>query len=389
MPRAKKYDPITDQLDFLDEREMTATLTNALRDQGYFEGATTSKEGIRARKLMSADITIMRNAGMYSYFYLMYLLIKQCRESHIFVTADESVYDCSRAASLLGLTLGGVDPDGPAPTGKFKPVPSPIYCAEGFKHRALRAMMMPNRPDIGAHIAIGYSDTSDVPGSVFGLMVSSGFMNNHDGMLDYKGISRYFYFKHTPRDIMSDFVCYFVKETRTLNVIGVANYLTQVNVPPDQYPSLFPTEWYAALLRDARTPDERQSAAEEAVSHNELVLLPHINLSRVKTWVTTIDGQRSIILGLSDIEGIDEDDARAIIAERSENGDFIDQHDFISRCQGRCIGYDQVRSVIHSGASLTDESTFMRRCFQYNSTLYSHVYKPSQFITMSHDGLIG
>lgn len=391
MPRKKQSKrQITTQLESVNAKELVATSTRALRDKGYFTGPTTTPEGITARKIIAADIDKLKRAGMAEYFYLMYLFIKRCNENSLLLCLDDKIYTDSQLATLLDMQTVGAKPLSQV-NGNFKPKLAPMYCAVGHRHMVLRAMMMPNRPDLGAHMAIGYSDPQDIPCSSFGVMYSSGFMNNHDGMVEYDGLDRYFYFRHKPNDVMSDFVCFFVRETPVLNVIANAFYLTKTRMSPDQYRAYFPTEWYASLIRDAQTQEEFDRATEEAASRSELVLLPHVNRSHSKTWVTRYDGQRVIILGLSNIQGLDEEDAKSIIADRKEYGLYEDEADFVSRCSGRVISRDKVDAVLHSGASIVDDSVWMQRNFQFNSSLFSRVQKPTITVKtlMDEDDLLG
>lgn len=385
----KKADPISDQFKCVNTRELTALSTRLLREQGYFEGPSTTKDAIAVRKIVAKDIDALKAAGMYEYFYAMYMMFNACQSDHLLLAVDDAMYQDSRLASLLGMTTAGVSPVSKKKARRASYAPAPLYCAEGFRHRILRCIVKKIELKYRTHMVIAYTDPKDIPGSSFGVMFADEMMNNHDGLVEYKGLARYFYFPHEARDVMSDMVCFFIRETRSLNVYANSMYLTQVNMSEDQYKNMFPTEWHASTIRDARTNEEFQSAVEDASRHNELVLLPHVNLSKAKTWVTNAYGQRSIILGLSDIDGIDIDDAKSIIQERLQYGTFLSREDFITRCRGRVLSDYQLTQVTRSGAACIDDDIYMQRNFQYNSTLYSHVYVPSQYIMMSDDTLLG
>lgn len=374
MPGRRKTVKIGMQLDALDNDEFSAKLIQ-LRD-------TYAKGNRVIANLLARDVKYLKQEGWYKYYFLIYELVRACHDNNMYVYVRAPYIQGSIMSALCDFVPGDRDalisnPDKFAEdSARHIPGFATICCSPSLRPLVLRSMMKTTNAVVRTHSAIAFTDSNDIDGSSLGILFNENMIDMADIVLTHKGCKKYMYWKHPFTSVCNDMICIPVEGRRSCDLLGTFSYMARTICSVDQAKSLFPAEFYASLIRCCSDDtNDFEAATSMAARANELVLLPHVNYSQSRCWVTDYDGQRSIILGLSDIQGVDIDDAKAIIAERKESGPFLDQDDFISRCQGRVVNPSVIRSIIHSGASITHDSVFLQRCFQYNSTLFARSYR--------------
>ena len=375
MAARKKY-TIGDQLDSLQDDEFSAKLVSLMHE--------CVSDNLAVRTTLSQQVHWLKRAGMFKYYFLVYELVKACHEHNMYVSVNAKFLNNTVLSALCDLIPGDrekliADPEGYVSGSRRKePGFATITCAPSLRPVFLRSMMKTMNATVRLHTAVAFRDNDDIDGSSLGILFNVNPIDMADIVLTHRGCHKYMPWKHPFIDVCNDMICIKVEGRVSMELPGTFSYLAQTLCPMSQAPSLYPAEFYASLIRCCSSNQaDFETATALAVKANELVLLPHINYSKSKCWVIDYDGQRSVILGLSDIDGLDIDDAKAIIAERKDNGPFLDQEDFVRRCQGRVLTDQAIRSVIHSGASITHDSVFLQRCFQYNATLFSRSYSYS------------
>ena len=373
MPRGKTVNiDFKDILDSFDDRDFEAELLRNFTDR-----FGSDRE---LRRLLTSDISKIKRAGYFKYYQLIYKLLKAAREHNMYVDVAGDGLGQQLFFNLCGFVsdaetysveqLTGVH------TKSFKPSPVEIRCAPSLKPLVLRSMMKTKDATVRLHSAIAVKDPMDIDNTSLGILFNAGNIDMHDIVLTHKGCKKYMPWPNRFIPVCNDMVCVPVTGYRSLELMGTTCYLAQTLCTPDQAKQLYPAEFYASLIRCCSDdPNDFETATALAAKANELVLLPHVNYSQAKCWVVDYDGQRSIMLGLSDIQGVDLEDARSILAERKDNGPFFDINDFVSRCSGRVVNSSVIDAVIHSGSAYVDQHTFLQRCFQYNSALFSRSYR--------------
>lgn len=373
MPRGKTVNlDFKDILDAFDDREFEAELLRKLTDR--------FGDNRELRGQLTRDIKTVKRYGYFKYYQLIYKLLKAAREHNMYVdVAGEGL------GQQLFFNLCGFVSDADTYTAdqlmgvyvkSFKPSPVEIRCAPSLRPLVLRSMMKTKDATVRIHSAIAVRDSMDIDNTSLGILFNAGNIDTHDIVLTHRGCKKYMPWPNRFIPVCNDMVCVPVTGYRSLELMGTTCYLAQTLCTPDQAKQLYPAEFYASLIRCCSDdPNDFETATALAAKANELVLLPHVNHSQAKCWVIDYDGQRSIILGLSDIQGVDLEDARSIIAERKDNGPFLDIGDFITRCSGRVVNSSVIDAVVHSGAAYSDQSIFLQRCFQFNSALFSRSYR--------------
>ncbi|NEW62582.1 DNA polymerase III subunit alpha [Granulicatella sp. zg-ZJ] len=110
----------------------------------------------------------------------------------------------------------------------------------------------------------------------------------------------------------------------------------------------YPHAFYLALLLHVNAKSERfTSYLMEAKQHGVTFLLPHINKSHIEH---TVQGEGTILFGLSAIQGIYKDLRYAIVKERFAHGIYQSFEDFVSRMDKRYCKKDILETLIFSGA---------------------------------------
>jgi len=137
------------------------------------------------------------------------------------------------------------------------------------------------------------------------------------------------------------------------------------------YKIYYPTYFWYAKIKYARSDQERDEFCCEAVAADSLVFLPHVNYSKVSTTIRKVDGEPVLQKGLSEIKGIGEKAAQLIADERRANGIFRNFDDFYDRCVGRVVNKKVLNILLEQGAIEFDKKQYIKRVTAYNSALYS------------------
>lgn len=111
----------------------------------------------------------------------------------------------------------------------------------------------------------------------------------------------------------------------------------------------YPAEFMAALMNsDMNTIDRITIEVEECKRMGMDVLPPDVNESY--PGFAVVPGTKNIRWGLAAIKNFGEEVAKALVAERKENGPFEDLADFVQRMQSQHFNKKSVEALIKSGA---------------------------------------
>lgn len=137
------------------------------------------------------------------------------------------------------------------------------------------------------------------------------------------------------------------------------------------YPVFF---WYVKV-KYAGNDKDKEMFCNEAARDEVVVFLPHVNYSKVSTSLRKVDGECALQKGLSDIKGIGEKAAQAILDERKKNGVFTSYDDFYDRCKGRTVTTKVISTLKEQGALEFNKDRYIRKVTTYNASLYSRATK--------------
>jgi len=114
----------------------------------------------------------------------------------------------------------------------------------------------------------------------------------------------------------------------------------------------YPVEYLAALLTSVK--DDKDKTAiylGECRTLGIEVLVPDINISAAEfTPLVGEDGKRRIVFGLAAVRNVGEGLVERIVAERTENGPFVDFYDFARRVDPMVLNKRTVESLTKAGA---------------------------------------
>lgn len=133
------------------------------------------------------------------------------------------------------------------------------------------------------------------------------------------------------------------------------------------YPVVF---WYVKI-KYAGSDTEREKYCNKAVKSGEVVFLPHVNYSKVRTSIRKVDGEEALQKGLSDLKDVGEKAAEEIYRERRKNGIFTSYDDFYDRCKSRVVNAKVLRTLKEQGALEFDKKRYIKKVMTYNSSMYS------------------
>lgn len=133
------------------------------------------------------------------------------------------------------------------------------------------------------------------------------------------------------------------------------------------YPTIF---WYAKI-KYANSDADKELYSSYAAKSGAVVMLPHVNYSKVDTSLRKLDGEDVLQRGLADIKGIGEKAAQFIVDERKAHGIFTSYDDFYDRCKGRAVTSKVLKVLKDEGALEFKKRVYIRRTTAYNSALYS------------------
>ena len=109
----------------------------------------------------------------------------------------------------------------------------------------------------------------------------------------------------------------------------------------------YPAEFQAAnLTKNLSNMDEIKKIMDDCKKNGIKVLNPDINESDSKF---TVNKQGEIRFGLGGIKGFGDNIVKAILADRTENGNYADIYDFVERMSGT-VNRKAFESLLHSGA---------------------------------------
>lgn len=141
------------------------------------------------------------------------------------------------------------------------------------------------------------------------------------------------------------------------------------------YKIYYPTYFWYAKIKYARTDQERDEFCNEAVAADNLVFLPHVNYSGVGTSIRKVDGELVLQKGLAEIKGIGEKAAQFIMDERKKRGIFRDYDEFYDRCAGRVVNKKVLNILFEQGAIEFNKKQYIKRVTAYNTALYSRAQR--------------
>lgn len=141
------------------------------------------------------------------------------------------------------------------------------------------------------------------------------------------------------------------------------------------YKIYYPTYFWYAKIKYARTDQERDEFCNQAVASDNLVFLPHVNYSKVGTSIRKVDGEPILQKGLAEIKGIGEKAAQYIVDERNKNGIFRNYDEFYDRCVGRVVNKKVLNILFEQGAIEFEKKQYIKRVTAYNTALYSRAQR--------------
>jgi DNA polymerase-3 subunit alpha len=137
------------------------------------------------------------------------------------------------------------------------------------------------------------------------------------------------------------------------------------------YKIYYPNDYWFAKLKYAKSDSEYQQFAAKAVADGAVIFLPHVNYSTKKTRLRTVENEKCIQQGLSDIKNVGEKAADYIYEERMKNGIFTSFDNFYDRCKCRVVTSRVIETLKEQGALEFKKKTYLSRVIKYNSSLYS------------------
>jgi DNA polymerase-3 subunit alpha len=131
----------------------------------------------------------------------------------------------------------------------------------------------------------------------------------------------------------------------------------------------YPLYFWFGKIKYAPNEDVYYKCCALAAQAGNVVFLPHINYSDVKTRIRKVEGEPCLQQGLAEIKGVGEKAAIEIVAERKNNGVFTSWDNFYDRCKSRVVNAKVLKLLSECGASSFDKSEYISRVTKYNSTL--------------------
>lgn len=131
----------------------------------------------------------------------------------------------------------------------------------------------------------------------------------------------------------------------------------------------YPLYFWFGKIKYAPNEDTYYKCCALAAQAGNVVFLPHINYSDVKTRIRKVEGEPCLQQGLSEIKGVGEKAAIEIVTERKNNGVFTSWDNFYDRCKSRVVNVKVLKLISECGAGSFDKSEYISRVTKYNSTL--------------------
>lgn len=137
------------------------------------------------------------------------------------------------------------------------------------------------------------------------------------------------------------------------------------------YKVYYKPEYWFAKLKYAKNESEYSKFCSCAVADGVVIFLPHVNYSYPSSRLRTIEGEKCIQQGLSEINGVGEKAANEILEERKRNGVYRSYDDFYDRCKSRIVTTRVISILKEQGALEFSKGTYLKRVTKYNSALYA------------------
>ena len=137
------------------------------------------------------------------------------------------------------------------------------------------------------------------------------------------------------------------------------------------YKHYYPTFFWYVKIKYAGTDKDKEIFCNEAVKGGNVIFLPHVNYSKMSTSLRKVEGEHILQKGLSDLKGIGEKAAQAIVEERKRGGVFTSYDNFYDRCKGRTVTTKVISILKEQGALEFDKERYIKKVTTYNASLYS------------------
>ena len=144
-----------------------------------------------------------------------------------------------------------------------------------------------------------------------------------------------------------------------------------ISVEEMYYKVHYPTEFWYVKMKYARDDKQYAMFCERASHSGAVIFLPHVNYSKLKTSLRTVEGERCLQQGLAEIKNVGDKAAQQIVDERKAHGIFKSFDDFYDRCKSRLVTSRVIDALVESGAVEFNKKTYISRVTKYNSSLYS------------------
>ena len=137
------------------------------------------------------------------------------------------------------------------------------------------------------------------------------------------------------------------------------------------YKVYYPLQFWFGKMKYAPNEDTYYKCCALAVQAGNVVFLPHINYSDIKTKIRKVEGEYCLQQGLSEVKGVGEKAATQIVAERVKNGIYTSWDDFYDRnkFKGSAVNVSVLKLLKECGAATFNKKEYISRVTKYNSTL--------------------
>lgn len=136
------------------------------------------------------------------------------------------------------------------------------------------------------------------------------------------------------------------------------------------YKVYYPTEFWFAKIKYAPSEADYERLCAESVKNGCVIFLPHVNTSCPRMSLRTIDGEKCLQRGLSEIKSVGLKAANEIYEERKKNGPFRNYDDFYDRCKSRIVTSRVISVLKEQGALEFKKNIYSARVKKYNIALY-------------------
>lgn len=156
---------------------------------------------------------------------------------------------------------------------------------------------------------------------------------------------------------------------------GHATGYSLIGVEEMFYKVYYPTQFWYAKIKYAPNSNDYDKFCSYAFGDGVVVFLPHVNLSGTRMKLRSVDGEKCLQRGLSELNGVGEKAANEICMERQRGGVFISYDDFYDRCKSRVVTTRVISILKEQGALEFNKRIYINRVKKYNSALFSRINK--------------